>query len=609
MKELLRLAGYLRPYLGRMIAAAVMLAIGGVLMAVAISAFKPLVNEVLLPASQQPGAADASGPAGVDLLAAVKKWLPLDQFGDWGKKTNLLVPMIMIVIFLVRGVFLYFGNYFTIRAGAQVIRDLRTSLYESVAFQSLSFYQDHSSGVILSRILNDVARLQRASTTMLADLVRVSATIPAVLIISFIHEWRISLLAFVVLPLLGYPMIRLGRRMRRAATSSQESMAVVAERLKESVEGVRVVQGFGKENFEIGRFRDAVNRMLRADLKAARAVSLAPAIMELIGAIAGAGLFYIAGNYISRGTVDPGGFATVLVALSFLFASIKRLNNIYSELQVARAAAVRVFAMLDEERAITDRPGAVELPRFQRSIQFDDVRFGYGDGQVLNGIRLEIPKGQRVALVGASGSGKTTLVNLLPRFYDPVEGAVRIDGRDIRDVTLQSLRSQIGIVTQETVLFDDTVRNNIAYGMADDVSQQSVVLAARAAYAEEFIEALPEGYDTRLGERGSRLSMGQRQRLTIARALLRDPPILILDEATSALDSESESAVQEALERLMEGRTSLVIAHRLATVRSADRILVMQQGRIVEQGSHHELLKRGGVYARLYELQFREDEA
>ena len=609
MKELLRLAGHLRPYMARMIAAAVMLAIGGALMAVAISAFKPLVNEVLLPAIQQPDVVETSGRGGADLLVVVKEWLPLEKLGQWGQNNNLLVPLIMVLIFLVRGVFLYFGNYFTIRAGTQVIRDLRTGLYESVAFQSLSFYQDHSTGVILSRIMNDVARLQRSCTTLLADLVRVSATVPAVLIVSFIYEWRVSLLTFIVLPLLGYPMIRLGRRMRRAATTSQESMGLVTERLKESIEGVRVVQGFGKERFEIGRFREAIERMLRADLKAARAISLAPAIMELLGAIVGAGLFYVAGKYISRGSVDPGGFATVLVALSFLFASIKRLNLIYSELQISRSAALRVFAMLDEKRAIADLPGAVELPPFQRSIHFDDVHFGYGDGQLFSGIRLEIPKGQRVALVGASGSGKTTLANLLPRFYDPVEGAVRIDGCDIREVTLRSLRSQIGIVTQETILFDDTVRNNIAYGMAGEESQQNVVEAARAAFADEFITALPQGYDTRLGERGSRLSMGQRQRLTIARALLRDPPILILDEATSALDAESESAVQEALEHLMEGRTSLVIAHRLATVRGADRILVMQQGCIVEEGSHHELLARGGVYTRLYELQFREDDS
>jgi len=609
MKELLRLAGYLRPYLGRMIAAGVMLAISGVLMAVAIAAFKPLVNEVLLPAAGEPVASPPSAAVGVDILDAAKKWLPLERLGDWSKKNHILVPLIVVAIFLIRGGFLYFGNYFTIRSGAKVIRDLRAALYESVAFQSLRFYQDHSSGVIFSRILNDVARLQRACTTMLADLIRISAMVPAILIASFIHEWRISLLALVVLPLMGYPMVRLGRRMRRAATMSQESMALVADRLKEAVDGVRVVQGFGKERFEIGRFRDAVNQMLQADLKAARAISLAPAVMELIGAVVGAALFYVAGYFIAQRQVDPGGFATVLIYLSMLFASIKRLNNIYAELQVTRSASIRVFAMLDEERTIADRPGAVELPAFSRSIVFDEICFGYGDQHVLDGIRLEIPSGQRVALVGASGSGKTTLANLLPRFYDPTEGTVRIDGVDIRDVTLESLRRQIGIVTQDTVLFDDTVRNNIAYGVSDEASQESVIRASRAAYAEEFIADLPQGYDTRLGEKGSRLSAGQRQRLTIARALLKDPPILILDEATSALDSESESAVQEALEHLMEGRTSLVIAHRLATVRGADRILVMQRGKIVEQGNHHELLERGGVYSRLYELQFSDADA
>jgi len=607
MKELYRLAGYLRPYLPRMIGAATMLALSGILMALAISTIKPLVNNVFIPAAEHAAGGEVTSST-PDILSLLKDWLPLDRLGDWGQKNYILVPAILVAIFFIRGLFQYFGQYSTIKAGASVIRDLRTSLYESVTFQSLSFHQHHSTGIIFSRILNDVARLQRSATTMLADLLRVTAMVPAVLIMAFITEWRVALLIFVALPLLGYPMIRLGRRMRRATTTSQIEMAIVAERLKESVDGVRVVQGFGMERYEIERFRDAVNRMLRADLRAARAVALSPAIMELVGAFVGAGLFYAAGYYIGRGVIDPGSFVAVLIYLGVMFMSIRKLNTIYAELQVSRAAAVRVFAMLDEERVIADRPDAVEMPVFEGSILFDDVHFGYDDEHVLEGIRVEIPKGQRVALVGASGSGKSTLANLLPRFYDPTDGVVRIDGQDIREVTLESLRRQIGIVTQETVLFDDTVRNNIAYGCAESVPLERVREVARAAYAQEFIDGLPNGYDTRLGEKGSRLSMGQRQRLTIARALLKDPPILILDEATSALDAESESAVQEALERLMEGRTSLVIAHRLATIRGADRILVMQRGHIVEEGSHHELLARGGVYSRLYELQFRDEE-
>ena len=605
MKDLLRLAGFLRPYMRRMVGAALMLAISGLLMAVAISTVKPLVNRVFVPAIA-PAAASESVNSSKDIVTMVRDWLPVERLGDWGEKNYLLVPLILIGIFVIRGMFQYLGQYNTIRCGASVIRDLRAALFESVTFQSLRFHQDHSSGVILSRVLTDVARLQETSTVLLADLIKVSVLIPAVLFAAFLHEWRVALLAFIVMPVLGYPMVRLGRRILRAATTSQMEMAVVTERVKESIDGIRIVQGFGKEQFEIGRFRAAVDRMLRADLRAARAAALSPAIMELIGAMVGAGLFYLAGHYIGTGEIDAGSFAAVLMYLGLLFISIRKLNRIYGQLQVSRSAAARVFSMLDAERAIADLPGATELPGFERSIRFENVHFTYGDDPVLNGIDLEIPKGQRLALVGASGSGKTTLANLLPRFYDATDGRVTIDDHDVRGVTVRSLRNQIGIVTQETVLFDDTVYNNIAYGDSD-IPKKRVREAARAAYAEEFIESLPNGYDTRLGERGARLSMGQRQRLTIARALLKDPPILILDEATSALDAESESVVQEALERLLAGRTSLVIAHRFSTVRGADRILVMQKGRIVEQGSHHELLQRGGVYSRLYELQFRDE--
>lgn len=593
--------GYLRPYLGTMVLASLLLAVSGALMALVVSSVKPLVNDVLLPGATAAGMATGDGSG---LLEGLRGRLPAGRVGAWvGDRAFVLVPLLIVGLFLVRGVFLYFGRYLTVRAGAMVIRDLRLALYESIVRQSLSFFQAHPSGLILSRILNDVQRLQRLTTSQLADLVRVGAMVPFLLITALLHDWGLSLLTMGALPLLAYPMVRLGKKLRRASTASQEDMALVADRLTESVAGIKVVQAFGMEDHEIGRFREAVGRMLRADLRAGRAGALAPAIMELVGAGVGAALFYFAGYQISRGRIDPGDFAVVLFCLGLLFVSIRRLNAVYAELQRGIAAATRVFDMLDREREIVDRPGVGSLPPFSSSIVFDAVSFTYGDQLVLSEVDLVIERGETVALVGASGAGKTTLANLLPRFYDPSSGAIRIDGNDLREVGLASLRNQIGLVTQEIVLFDDTVRNNIAYGRAD-VGPDRVIEVARASQAHQFIEELPRGYETRLGERGQRLSMGQRQRIAIARALLKDPPLLILDEATSALDAASEVLVQRALERLMKGRTSVVIAHRLSTVRRADRIVVLDRGRIVEQGSHASLLAEGGHYARLCRLQF-----
>ncbi len=599
MGSLARLLGYLRPYTAAMLASVAMLAVAGAAMSAVVATVKPLVNRVLLPA----GAAAASGP---DILETARGLLPLNALTAWaGPQAFVQVPLLLVGVFFVRAVLLYFGEYLATRTGARVIRDLRAELYEAVAHQSLAFFQAHPTGTILSRILNDVQRLQRISTRVLADLVRVAVMVPFLVVVVLIHDWSMSLVALVALPLLGYPMVRLGRRLRRASTRSQERMGELAGLLHESITGVRVVQGFGMERFEIGRFRAALDRMLRQDLKAGRAAALSPALMELAGAIVGAALFGLAGLRIASGQLDRGDFMVVLTGLGLLFMSLRRLNALYVEFQQALAAADRVFSMLDREREIRDRPGARPLAPFRDEIVFEGVGFSYGDDDVLDGIDLRVRRGEVVALVGRSGSGKSTLAHLLARFHDPSTGRIRIDGVDVRDVTLASLRGQIGLVTQETLLFDDSVRNNIAYGREQEPLAR-IVEVARAAQADEFVRQLPQGYDTLLGERGTRLSAGQRQRIAIARALLKDAPILILDEATSALDAESEDRVRQALDVLIRGRTSIVIAHRLGTIRRADRIVVLADGRIVEQGAHAELLERGGVYARLHELQFQE---
>jgi len=612
MTPMRRYFGYLKPYLATMLAAALLLAISGILMSLALATAKPLINQVLDRGTVVAEAATNQTPAGFDLLAKAKKLVPIDS---WAKKLKggpaAQVPLLIVLVFFIKGVVGYFGQYMATKAGVRVIRDIRAALYDAVIQQSLSFFQKNSTGLVMARIMSDVQRLQRASTTVLADLVRVGVSVPFVIIVVLIHDWRMAIFSAVVLPLLAWPLIRLGKKMQKASVWSQEAMADVSSTLNESISGIKVVQGFGMERFETHRFMALLARMLRADLKAGRAAALAPSIMELVGATAGAGLFWYAGAQIAAGTLDPGDFMVVMIGLGYLFTCIRRLNAINVELQQATAAALRIFAMMDSPRPIHDRSDASVLPEFSREIRFENVSFAYDGAEgpaVLDDVDITLNKGEVVALVGASGSGKSTLANLVPRFYDPTCGRLLIDGVDVATVTLESLRSQIGLVTQETILFDDTVAGNIAYGR-EDISRDRIQEAAQAAQATEFIAQLPKGYETGLGEKGTRLSMGQRQRITIARALLKDPPILILDEATSALDARSEALVQQALEVLMRGRTSLVIAHRLATVRRADRILVMDGGKIVEEGTHEQLLVKGGAYASLHKLQFQDEEA
>ncbi len=604
----------MRPYLSQIIAASIMLALAGGMMSLVVATVKPLVDDVLL--AKPDALVTFDEPADipnetVEQLEQLKQWikteLRLEEFFSWMKdRAFVKIPILMVVIFFFRAILLYFGQYMTTKVGATVIRDLRSELQISLIGQSPGFYQTNQTGLVLSRVLSDVQRIQRVSTTVLADLVRVGAMAPCMLILVLLHDWRFTIFAAVVLPFFAYPLVRLGKRLRKASTRSQETTADAANLLTEMVGGIKVIQSFLMERVTIDRFHLALKGILRADLQAGRASALSGPIMEIVGAVAGSSLFYVAGGAIAKGKLDPGDFFVVLAGLTFLFMSIRKLNHINVEIQQALAAASRVFEMLDVKPAVKDSPDSITIPVFNHSILFENISFDYGDDvKVLDRINLEIKKGEIIALVGPSGAGKSTLANLVPRFHDPTGGRVLIDGIDLRTATLASLRANIAIVTQETVLFDDTVSDNISC-VQNDANIGKIIEAATAANANEFIKELPKAYETRLGERGSRLSMGQRQRIAVARALFKNPPILILDEATSALDSQSEYLVQEALSTLLEGRSGIVIAHRLSTIRQADRILVLEAGRVVEEGTHEQLLALNGSYANLHALQFRE---
>ena len=596
----------MRPYLGQMAAASVMLAFAGVMMTLVVATLEPMVNQVLLARPAQEAA--AAGDEEPDFLESLVERLPIEETKKWLRERPMVkVPVLLVLVFLIRGILLYFGEYLARKTGSAIIRDLRADVHDTLVYQAPSFFRAHQTGEVLSRLLNDVHLIKLMSTRVLADTVRVGAMGPAMLILVLIYDWRMTLFSLIVLPLMGYPVLRLGKRLRKAAARSQEQTATAANQLKESVAGAKVIQAFSMEEIAVHRFRETLASLFQVDLQASRAASASGPIVELVGAIAGGALFYVAGRGIAAGVVNPGSFVVVLGGLAFLFMSARRLNQINIEVQQALAAASRVFTMMDWPLEIADRPDARTLETEPQNIHFENVVYSYpeSDQPAIKGIDIRLRRGEMVALVGPSGGGKTTLANLMLRFADPTSGRVTMDGNDLRELELASVRGNIGLVTQETILFDDTVRLNIAAGR-ESSSPETVREAAVAAQADEFVNELPDGYDTMLGEDGARLSMGQRQRLTIARAFYKNPPFLVLDEATSALDAESEDKVQQAMKVLLEGRGSLVIAHRLATIREADRIVVLENGNIVEEGNHQALLELGGLYAHLHELQFQE---
>jgi subfamily B ATP-binding cassette protein MsbA len=573
-RTILRLVKYIKPYRGWLVSAMVCMVIVAVMTGAQAYMVKPMLDEI---------------------------FFNQDAF------MLKVVPMAIICIFLIQGVFDYSYKYLLEKVGQSVIRDLRNSLYRHIQSLPLAFFHKTPTGELISRIISDVTLIQGAVSNVLVGLIKDTCQIVFLIFVIFYMNWRLALIAMILLPVIIYPIVNFGRRHRRLSRSNQQTTAQVSNILYETITGTRIVKAFCMEQYEIGRFAETLDKLFSIVMRDVRIGAISRPLMQLLGGIGIALVVWFGGSQVLSGASTPGTFFSFLTALIMIYEPLKSISRVNSVLQQGIAAAERVFDVLDVELDVDEKQDAIELPVIEDMIEFKDVSFQYDPKtEVLKDINLQVKTGEVLALVGSSGGGKSTLVNLIPRFFDVSSGSLTIDGIDVRDVTLKSLRNQIGMVTQQTILFNDTVRNNIAYG-SPDATYEQVKEAARAAHALNFIQHLPEGFDTVIGESGARLSGGERQRISIARAILKNAPILVLDEATSSLDTESEREVQQAIENLVQSRTTFVIAHRLSTIRNADRIIVIQDGRIVEEGTHDSLLPRGGVYKMLYDMQFQDD--
>lgn len=604
MRQLTRLVRYALPYWWQIVSSVVLMAGVGALDAFKYLLIRPVFDRVLNP---------STGSKAIQLFTTpfthhpvyLQQFVPARFTDAWT-----IVAFALIASTILKGICDYTGTYLVNHAGFGMITDLRDDLYNAILRRSAAFFSKHTTGTLLSTIVSDVERVQYAMSTVLSELLQQFFTFLSVAVVVIFLGGNLSWILLLFVPVIIYSSRKIGSRVRNTTRQGQDNLAEVQNILHETITGNRMVKAFNTENWEISRFRSAARRLFRANLRSVAASALSSPLMDIFGVIGIAMLLLLGRDRIAHGQMTPGVFVAFITAVFSLYNPVRKFAVFNNSFQQALGASSEIFRFMDIKDDVREKPHARRLPRFTETVRFDHVSFAYtNEGEetreVLHDIDLEVRRGEVLALVGSSGAGKSTLVHLIPRFFDVTEGRLLIDGNDVRDVTLASLRATIGIVTQETVLFNDTVRNNIAYGQPN-VPQKEVDAAARAALAHDFIRALPAGYDTVIGERGVRLSGGERQRIAIARALLKNAPILILDEATSALDSESEALVQSALHNLMKGRTVFVIAHRLSTVRRADRIVVIENGVIADVGAHDDLMSRLGTYRRLYELQFAE---